>query len=120
VSQNRYTVRPRADRDLDDQAHHFETVAGGELGHRFLVAAHDTFTLLATQPKHGWHSRLQHPKLKSLRVFRVKDFEKMLILCIPLVNGVEILRVVHGSSNLQSLLNRGAGMKAAPSQMRAT
>jgi plasmid stabilization system protein ParE len=54
----------------------------------------------------GWHSRLSHPKLKQLRVFRVKGFERILILYLPLPDGVEILRVVHGSRNLEVLLRR--------------
>ncbi len=54
----------------------------------------------------GWNSRLTHRDLKPLRVFRVKDFERILVLYLPLPDGVEILRVVHGSRNLQALLRR--------------
>jgi len=54
----------------------------------------------------GWHSRLRHPELKQLRVFRVKGFERILILYLPLLDGVEILRVVHGSRNLRALISR--------------
>jgi len=104
VSESRYVVRPKADRDLEDQAFYYATEATPELGHRFLLAAHDTFSLLATQPNMGWHPRLKHPSLEGLRVFRVSGFEKMLILYIPLLYGVEILRIIHGSRNLQSLL----------------
>ena len=102
----RYPIRPKADRDLDGQAYYYATVASAEVGHRFLVSAHDTFALLATQPNMGWCSRLERPELKQLRVFRVKGFEKTLILYRPRPDGVEILRVVHGSRNLQALLRR--------------
>jgi toxin ParE1/3/4 len=105
VSASRYAVRPNADRDLDEQARYYATATSAEVGHRFLVAAHDTFALLATQPNMGWRSRLKRSELQHLRVFRVKGFEKMLILYLPLPNGVEILRVVHGSRNLQALLH---------------
>jgi hypothetical protein len=54
----------------------------------------------------GWHARLRHVDLKRLRVFRVKDFERILVLYFPLFDGVEILRVVHSSRNLQALLRR--------------
>jgi hypothetical protein len=47
----RYVVWPKADQDLDDQAYCYGTEVGPELGHRFLVAAHDTFALLAMQPE---------------------------------------------------------------------
>ena len=42
MSESRYVVRPKADRDLDDQAYYYATEATPEVGHRFLVAAHDT------------------------------------------------------------------------------
>ena len=102
----RYVLRPKADEDLDDQSYYLATEASPEVGHRFLLAAHETFSLLATQPEMGWHSRLKHPALASLRVFRVSGFERMLVLYRPCPEGVEILRVVHGSRNLQTLLRR--------------
>jgi hypothetical protein len=54
----------------------------------------------------GSHPRLKHAALASLRVFRVSGFEKILLLYLPRRDGVEILRVVHGSRNLQALLRR--------------
>ena len=106
MSDSSYVVRPRADRDLDEQAHYYATEASAAVGHRFLVAAHDTFALLATQPNMGWQPRLRDPELKYLRVFRVRGFERILILYMPSADGVEILRVVHGSRNLQAFLSR--------------
>ncbi len=106
MSEVRYVVRPKADQDLDDQAYYYATVANPELGHRFLVSAHETFSLLSTQPEMGWNPKLRLPELNGLRLFRVTDFEKILILYRPLENGVEILRVVHGSQNVRRLLRR--------------
>jgi toxin ParE1/3/4 len=99
-------IRPKADHDLDAQAYYFAVQANPELGHRFLVAAHETFTLLAKQPEIGWRLRLKHPDLKSVRAFRVSGFEKILVLYRPRPKGIEILRVVHGSRNIQALLRR--------------
>lgn len=101
-----YLVHPKADADLEDQAYYLAVEASPEVGHRFLVAAHETFALLATQPQMGWHSRLKHPALESLRVFRVSGFERMLVLYRPRQDGIEIVRVLHGSRNLQALLRR--------------
>jgi toxin ParE1/3/4 len=70
------------------------------------LAAHITFALLAAQPNMGWDSRLKHPGLENLRVFRVNGFDKILILYLPLLDGVDILRVIHGSRNLQAALRR--------------
>lgn len=90
MSELRYVVRPKADRDLGDQAYYYAVAGSSKVGHRFLVSAHDTFALLATQPNMGWRTRLGGPELDSLRVFRVKGFAKILILYLPLFNGVEI------------------------------
>jgi toxin ParE1/3/4 len=42
-----------------------------------------------------------------MRVFRVTGFERILILYRPHPDGVDILRVVHGSRDVQSLLRSG-------------
>ena len=102
----RYLIRPKAIEDLDEQALFLAREADASIGHRFLIAAHDTFSLLATQPEMGWHPHLKHPSLKSLRVFRVSGFDSMLILYQPANGGVEIIRVIHGSRNIQKLLLR--------------
>ena len=106
MNESRYVVRPRADRDVDEQSYYYATTASAEVGHRFLVAAHDTFALLATQPDMGWRCRLKRSELQQLRIFRVKTFEHILILYLPMLDGVDILRVVHGSRNLQALFRR--------------
>jgi plasmid stabilization system protein ParE len=49
----RYVLRPKADQDLLDQAYYLATEASLEVGQRFLVAAHETFSLLAIQPVPG-------------------------------------------------------------------
>jgi len=101
----RYVLRPKADQDLEDRAHYLATQASPELGHRFLVAAHETFALLATQPEMGWHSRFKHPALASLRVFRVSGFERTLVLYRPRPDEVEILRIF----NITTLLMAHSG-----------
>ena len=106
MNESRYVVRPKADQDLDAQAFHYATEANPELGHRFLLSAHDTFALLATQPEMGWNPKLRHPRLLGVRVFRVIGFEKSLIFYRPLEYGIEVLRIVHGSRNVQRLLRR--------------
>jgi toxin ParE1/3/4 len=102
----RYVLRPRADQDLDQQALYLAAETSAETGHRFLVAAHETFALLATQPQMGWPLRVQHARLRSMRMFRISGFEKMLVLYLSHASGVEIVRVVHGSRDLVAFLRR--------------
>jgi toxin ParE1/3/4 len=77
-----------------------------ELGLRFLEAAHETFALFATQPDMGWKSKLRHPSLRSMRVFSVGGFEKILIFYRPGPGTVEVVRVLHGSQDLEALFQR--------------
>ena len=101
---NRYFIRPKADQDLDEQAVYLSTVGSPEVGHRFLLAAHETFTALSNQPGMGWSAHLRFRELTSLRLFTITGFDKMLVLYRPIANGIEVLRVIHGSRNLLLLL----------------
>jgi toxin ParE1/3/4 len=101
-----YAVKPRADRDLDAYADDLADAASLDLALRFLDQAHKAFGLLASQPNIGWRSRSKNPALAGLRVFRIPGFEHMLVLYRPNIEGVEILRVIHGSRNLLALLRR--------------
>ena len=100
-----YVLKPKVDQDLDEYADYLAE-ASVDLALRFFDQAHRTFALLATQPNMGWRPRLKHPGLEALRVFRVNGFDDILILYRPLSDGVEILRAVHGSQNLQALWRR--------------
>ncbi|PYT90893.1 MAG: type II toxin-antitoxin system RelE/ParE family toxin [Acidobacteria bacterium] len=82
-----YLIRPKADRDLDDQSYYLAAEASSAVGHRFLLTAHETFGLLAANPKMGWHARLKHPELAALRVLRITGFERILVFYRPHRNG---------------------------------
>ena len=99
------SLRPKADQDLDQQAYYLATEAGPETGHRFLVAAHETFAFSRSSPRWRWPLRLRNPRLASLRVFRISGFEKMLVLYLPVSSGVEI-GVIHRSRDLVAFLRR--------------
>lgn len=102
----RYVIKPKADRDLDELADYMVRESSLELAMRFFNAAHSTFSLLATRPHIGWRSRVKYPGLEALRVFRLNGFENVLVLYRLASEGIDILRVVHGSRNLRSLLRR--------------
>ncbi len=99
----RYVVLPKADQDLDDEADYLVNDSGLEVGLSFLAAAQETFELLASQPGMGWHFRFQNPALVSVRVFRVRRFEKFLIFYRPVRGRIEIVRVLHSSQDLEAL-----------------
>ena len=92
--------------DLEEHAAYLAKHGGLALGHRFLLAAHETFIFLSHNPKIGWHPRFRVPELKTARIFSVSGFEKMLVFYRPTNQGIEVLRVIHGTRNILSLFRR--------------
>lgn len=102
----RYVVLPKADRDLDDQADYVTREHSLDLGLRFLAAAHETCALLASPPAMGWKCQLSHPALAETRVFRVRGFTNVLIFYRASRGRIEIVRVLHGSRDLERLFGQ--------------
>jgi toxin ParE1/3/4 len=82
--------------------------ADGETADRFLLAAESTLATLAGQPEAGLRTLFIRPDLQGMRRFPVSDgFEKILLFDFPLQDGVDLVRVVHGSRDLERLLAEG-------------
>ena len=101
-----YTIKPRTDHDIDDYAGYLARNASLDVALRFLAAADETFSLLATQPSIGWHARLRTRRLARYLCSASQGLKGCSILYRPLGDGVDILRLVHGSRKLQALLRR--------------
>ena len=100
-------VRPQADRDIDEIADYIAEEAGLDVGLRFLSDLYDTLALLASQRAMGWPCKIEHLPLKAARVFRVSArFESYLIFYLSFEDRIEILRVVHGSQDLEVLFRK--------------
>ncbi len=69
---------------------------------RFLDATDETFALLARQPFIGTKYVTKTPRLEGIRVFRVKKFPNHLMFYIARENEIEIVRVLHGSRDLDA------------------
>lgn len=104
---SQYTILPAADRDLDDQAAYLADESGVELAMRFYDAAATTFASLAQMPGMGEPWRSVHPRLGSLRVFRIGGFKHHLVFYRPVEHGIEIARVLHGARDVDSVLEQG-------------
>ncbi len=71
---------------------------------RFLDAAEQTFGDLEAMPGLGAVCPLQNPQMQGVRQWQVKGFPRYVIIYRPLNGGVEILRVLHGSRDISSIL----------------
>ena len=102
-------VRKReiAKRDLIEQFVWYAENASLEVAQRFLRAADTTLDRLAKVPESGIPVLTQREELHGMRRWPVKGFEKMLLFYFPLSNGVDLVRVVHGSRDLARLFDEG-------------
>jgi toxin ParE1/3/4 len=104
----RVLKREAAKRDLIAQWLWYAENASIEVADRFLAAANDTLNLLSTQPESGTRFFVRKPELQGMRRFPVTaGFEKILLFYFPLSDGVDLVRVVHGSRDIQRLLSEG-------------
>ncbi|MFN0105541.1 MAG: type II toxin-antitoxin system RelE/ParE family toxin [Bryobacteraceae bacterium] len=104
----RVLKREAAERDLISQWVWYAETGGIEIADRFFAAANSTLDLLATQPESGSPIWARKPELQRMRRFPVSPgFEKIFLFYFPLEDGVDLVRVVHGSRELVHLLAEG-------------
>lgn len=104
----RVLKREAARRDIVAQWVWYAENAGIEIADRFLQDADNTLNLLSTQPESGSSFFARKPELQGMRCFPVSDgFEKILLFYFPLQDGVDLVRVIHGSRDLEQLWVEG-------------
>ncbi len=98
-------IWPRADIDVDEIILHFAEMRAIRAGHRFLDALDHSFQLLAQTPEIACTWDSPNPALDGIRFWRMKGFRNYLIFFRVRQNKVvEVLRILHGARNLESLL----------------
>lgn len=72
----------------------------------FFDAARQTFADLARMPTMGSPYPSTQERLKSLRKWHVKGFKRYLIFYRSQADSIEIVRVLYGAQDIQTLLGR--------------
>ncbi len=97
---SRFRLSERADRDLRE-IWDYISAKNPDAADRQLDMLHDRFALLAKQPRVGQLREDLHPKL---RVFPAGSY---VIFYYPLEEGIEVVGVVHGARDIESMFQRG-------------
>ena len=95
---------PGALRDLNEAAAYIQRHGGPERAIRFLRQADATFHRLAGLPNSGTPFEPDEPRLAGLRYLPISRFRKFLAFYRPTADGIEVLRVLHGSRDLAGIL----------------
>ncbi|MEM8642837.1 MAG: type II toxin-antitoxin system RelE/ParE family toxin [Cyanobacteria bacterium P01_G01_bin.54] len=100
--------RPQVIRDLIDLATY---IAQGNLdsSDRFLRAADETFKQLGQMSGLGRVCYFESGRLQGMRQLAVKGFRKYLVFYRVVEDCVEIVRVLHGSRDLEAILEEDLG-----------
>jgi toxin ParE1/3/4 len=101
---------PSALRDLDEAADYLRRQNGPERAIGFLRNADSTFTRLANMPGLGTRYDPDEPVFANLRFFPISRFRKYLVFYRPIMDGIEVLRVLHGARDIRSLLAEEFGL----------
>jgi toxin ParE1/3/4 len=96
--------RPIVIQDLIEQATYIAK-DNLEASDRFLMAAEETFSILGRMPAIGRLSGFVHPSLVDVRQYPIKGFKDYLVFYRVNDSRVEVLRVLHGSRDLEAILD---------------
>src|SRR5260370_42333585 len=100
------TQRPRAGLDLLEQFVYFGERAGLELAQRYFAAVDETCLQLVKHPHSGTPYNSGIARLTGMRRVAVKGFEKYLLFYLPHENGIDVIRVIHGARDIDSLFEQ--------------
>jgi len=99
-------IRASARREIKAHGIYLEEHAGPQVADRFLAAVKETFEVLATMPRMGPLCGFRRAATRRLRRWAVQGFENWLIFYQPKRNGIEVVHLIHGARDIQSLFDR--------------
>ena len=104
MKQGRIVKRQRALEDLEERSDYI-WADSPRAALRFLDEAQAAFQRLAGMPGLGNSYKHSHPALAGLRVTPLGSlFNAYLVFYLPLADGIEVLRVLHGARDIDFIL----------------
>jgi toxin ParE1/3/4 len=101
---HRISIRPQAMADLNKHADYL-TQQDADLALRFFDAARQTFADLARRPEIGALYTTSNIRLQNLRKWHIKGFKRHLIFYLVQESTIEIVRILYGTQDIQSILS---------------
>jgi toxin ParE1/3/4 len=98
-------IRPLASNDLEEIVSYLDQ-RSSDAADRILVEFQHATELLSEMPRAGTIRR-KRGRLKGVRSWPLTSFGPYLLFYMPLPNGIEVLRVLHGSRNIERHLREG-------------
>jgi toxin ParE1/3/4 len=99
----RVLKRARAIRVLIDHFVFLGENASVDVARRFLQSANSAFEELAQMPQIGASRTFRNPRFAAVRMWPIRGFERFLVFYRPVKGGIEVLRVVHGARDIETV-----------------
>jgi toxin ParE1/3/4 len=99
----RVLKRAPASRDLIDHFVFLSENASVDVARRFIQSANSAFKELTQMPQIGASRTFRNPRFAAVRMWPIRGFERFLVFYRPLKDGIEVLRVVHGARDIETL-----------------
>jgi len=98
-------VRKRiaARQDLVDVFYHYVGKGTRKTARRFLAQVESTLERLSKLPSSGTRFQPDDPRLAEVRYMPVSRFRMYLIFYLPVADGIDVLRVLHGARDLEGI-----------------
>ena len=98
------SILPAAENDLSEIGDYFDE-RNDTLSHRFYGQFWKTVQTLTASPNLGERCRFRNPATKDMRVWQVDGFSNYLIFYRLNGEQLEILRILHGARNYETMFN---------------
>ena len=99
----RTPFRPSAWREVHEATWYLEEQSNADVAERFLSNLMTSCDALARMPLMAPTCGFKRPDLKNVRRWPVKGFENWLIFFLPIVDSIEVLHVIHGARDIESM-----------------
>ena len=96
-------LMPAAERDLDEQYDYIALLQDSERAERLIEALDQTLDVLSRHPRMGRVANLKGSLMEGARMFRISGFPKHPVFYRIGKRGVEVLRIVHGARDIETL-----------------
>lgn len=95
---------PKAKQDLLEHVLYLAEI-NPDLADRFIDASEMAFEKLAQMPLKGKPQSFKSPKLVGVRRWFIPGFDKYLVFYRPIKGGIELLRVLHGMQDVDTVMD---------------
>jgi toxin ParE1/3/4 len=101
----RVVIRDAARRDLVDYYEYFVEFSDRATADRFRSAIDSVLQQLAAMPHLGVARQFRNAELAGTRMWPVRGFREFIIFYRPIVDGIEVLRLLHAKRDYRRILD---------------